>query len=167
MRVDANIAGYAGRRANEGHHHNSTLLPVGSRDDALAVLARALPGVDIEAVELHRAPGRAKWRSPLRWWSFRIGSDDDVFVAHSGVLTRTIAVMRHQKIQSVRLSMGPWQRALRLATVELHSTHGPVKVTAPLRGVTQAREIVDSEARRAREGRATSGPEQWMAAVPS
>ncbi len=50
VRVDANIAGYAGHRAEDGRQHNSVLLPVGTRAQALLVVGRALPGVDIDAV---------------------------------------------------------------------------------------------------------------------
>ena len=162
VRVDANIAGYAGRRADEGSHHNSVLLPVGSRQQALVVLSRALPGVDVDAVEMHAVPARAKWRSPLRWWTLHAGSDASVFAVRSGVFTKTLALMRHEKIQSVQLAVGPWQRLLGLATVELHSTHGPVKVVAADRDIAEARRILDVEAALAREGRAGSGHERWM-----
>jgi putative membrane protein len=167
VRVDADIAGYAGRRANEGRQHNSTLLPVGSRAQARAVIARLLPEVDIEAVPLHRAPARAFFRSPLRWWAFAAGSDEHVIVVRRGVLTRTLAFMRHEKIQSVAMVVGPWQRALRLATVEVHSTHGPVHVVAAHRDVTEARRVVDAEATRARHARAGARPDRWMTASPS
>lgn len=165
VRVEANIAGYAGRRADEGQHHNSVLLPVGSRVQALAVLSRVLPGVDIDAIELRRVPGRAKWRSPLRWWTYRAGSDVAVFAVRSGVFTSRYALMRHEKIQSVRLSVGPWQRLLRLATVELHSTHGPVNVVAADRDAIEARKILDVEATLARRARASTGEQRWMLRV--
>jgi putative membrane protein len=166
VRVEANIAGYAGRRADEGHEHNSTLLPVGSRAQADLIIARVLPGVDVSDVDMHRVPGRAKWRSPLRWWTFRAGSNEQVFAVRSGVLTSVHAVMRHEKIQSVGLSMGPVQRILRLATVHVHSTHGPVDVVAPDRDLAEARRLVDVEATRARLGRAAAAPERWMAGGP-
>jgi len=162
VRVEANIAGYAGHRAEEGQHHNSVLLPVGSRRQALVVLSRALPGVDVDAIDLHRVPARAKWRSPLRWWTLRAGSDASVFAVRGGVFTTTMALMRHEKIQSVRLTVGPWQRMLRLATVELHSTHGPVKVVAADRDVFEARRILDVEAALARQARAGADGERWM-----
>ena len=167
VRVDANIAGYAGRRANEGQQHNSVLLPVGSRAQALTIVSRVLPGIDIDAVVLERVPARAKWRSPVRWWSYRAGTDDAVIAVRSGVLTKVHAVMRHEKIQSVRLSAGPWERLLRLATVQVHSTKGPVEVVLPYRDMAEARRIVDVEAARARHGRAVASPERWMTAEPS
>jgi putative membrane protein len=164
VRLDANIAGYAGRRAEEGHQHNSVLLPVGSRVQALAVLRRALPGVDVDAVVLTRVPGRAKWRSPLLWWTYRAGADDTVVVARSGLLTKVFAVMRHEKIQSVRLAAGPWQRLLRIATVHIDSTKGPVHVVLRHRDVTESRLILDVEVEHARRARATRVPDRWMTA---
>jgi putative membrane protein len=162
VRVDANIAGYAGRRAEEGRQHNSVLLPVGSRTQALAVLSRVLPGVDIDALDMMRVPSRAKWRAPLRWWTFRAGSDEAVVAVRSGLLTKVHAVMRHEKIQSVALSAGPWQRALGLATVHMHSTKGPVDVVLPYRDAGEGRRILDVEAARARHGRALATPDRWM-----
>src|SRR5665213_4234592 len=70
---------------------------------------RALPGVDIDTVPMTRVPGRAKWRSPLLWWTYRAGADEAIVSVRSGLLTKAHAVMRHEKIQSVRLSVGPWQ----------------------------------------------------------
>jgi putative membrane protein len=167
VRVEANIAGYAGRRADEGNHHNSTLLPVGSRAQADVILARVLPGIDISDVDMRRVPSRARWRSPLRWWTFRAGSNDQVFVVRSGVLTSVRAVMRHEKIQSVALSVGPLQRLLRLGTLHVHSTHGPVDVIAPDRDIAEARRLLDEEATRARQGRAAAAPDRWMSADPA
>jgi putative membrane protein len=165
VRVDANIAGYAGRRAEEGREHNSVLLPVGSRQAALAVIARVLPGIDIDAVPMTRPPGRAALRSPFLWFTYRAGADSAVFAVRSGLFRRVYAVIMHGKIQSVRLSAGPWERLLGLATVAVHSTHGPVEVVARYREPAEARRLVDGEAVLARTGRASAPPDRWMTAV--
>jgi len=162
VRVDANIAGYAGHRAEEGRQHNSVLLPVGSRTQALLVVSRVLPGVDIDAVNMTRVPSRAKWRSPLLWWTYRAGADDAIVGVRSGLLTRVHAVMRHEKIQSVRLSAGLWQRVLRLATVHVDSTKGPVSVVLRHRDLAEGRRILDLEVVRAERGRALRAPDRWM-----
>jgi putative membrane protein len=164
VKVEANIAGYAGHRAEEGKQHNSVLLPVGSREQALAILRRVLPRVDIDAVPLTRVPSRAKWRAPLRWWTYRAGADDAVIVVRSGIFTTVLAAMRHEKIQSVRLTAGPWQRALRLATVHADSTKGPVDVVLHHRDIVECRHIVDIESALARQARAARGPDRWMIA---
>jgi putative membrane protein len=166
VRVDANIAGYAGHRAEDGRQHNSVLLPVGTRAQALLVVGRALPGVDIDAVAMTRVPARAKWRSPLLWWTYRAGADEAIVSVRSGLLTKVHAVMRHEKIQSVRLSVGPWQRALRLATVHVDSTKGPVDVVLHHRDLGESRRIVDAEVLRAERGRALRMPDRWMTTSP-
>jgi putative membrane protein len=125
-------------------------------------MRRVLPGVDASNIDMLRVPSRARWRSPLRWWTFRAGATEQVFAVRSGVLTSQYAVMRHEKIQSVALSVGPLQRLLRLATVHVHSTHGPVEMVAPDRDIAEARRILDVEATLARQGRADAGPERWM-----
>jgi putative membrane protein len=162
VRVDANIAGYAGHSADEGRQHNSVLLPVGSRAQALLVVSRVLPGVNIDAVPMTRVPSRAKWRSPLLWWTYRAGADEAIVGVRSGFLTRVHAVMRHEKIQSVRLSAGLWQRVLRLATVHIDSTKGPVSVVLHNRDIAEGRRIVDIEVVRAERGRALRAPDRWM-----
>ncbi|HEY3925712.1 MAG TPA: PH domain-containing protein [Acidothermaceae bacterium] len=162
VRVDANIAGYAGHRADDGRQRNSVLLPVGSREQALLVISRALPDVDIDAVPMTGVPARAKWRSPLLWWTYRAGADDAVVSVRSGLLTKVHAVMRHEKIQSVRLAVGPWERALRLATVHVDSTKGPVHVVLRHRDLSEGRRIVDAEVLRAERARALRMPDRWM-----
>jgi putative membrane protein len=109
-----------------------------------------------------RVPARAKWRSPLLWWTYRAGADDAIVSVRSGLLTKVHAIMRHEKIQSVRLSAGPWQRALRLATVHVDSTKGPVDVVLRHRDLGEGRRIVDAEVLRAERGRALRMPDRWM-----
>jgi putative membrane protein len=167
VRVDANIAGYAGHRAEEGHQRNSVLLPVGSRQQALLVVGLVLPGIDIDAIPLTAVPARAKWRSPLRWWTYRAGADDTVIAARSGVFTKVFAVMRHEKMQSVRLSAGPWERFLKLATVHVDSTKGPVELALRYRDIGESRRILDAEVIMASRARAARRPDQWMTSVAS
>jgi putative membrane protein len=162
VRVDANIAGYAGHLAEEGRQHNSVLLPVSSRAQALLVIGRVLPGVDIDAIPMTPVPSRAKWRSPLLWWTYSAGADESIVGVRSGLLTKVHAVMRHEKIQSVRLSSGLWQRALRLASVHVDSTKGPVHVVLRHRDLLEGRRIVDGEVVRAERGRALRLPDRWM-----
>jgi putative membrane protein len=89
-----------------------------------------------------------------------------VFAARRGLLRRELDVMPHGKTQSVRLTQGPWQRRLRLATVHLDTTPGPVHVNAAHRDALEARAIVEAQAERARAGRRAAGPERWMTAAP-
>ena len=124
--VRMNVAGY-GRSESA---RQTMLIPVADRQYAEAFVGWLLGGVDLAHIPLSRPPRRAALRVP-GWWRFELaGADDRLFVVHHGMLSRTVDVVPHQRTQSLRLTAGPWQRALRLATVHLDSTKGPVKTRA-------------------------------------
>jgi putative membrane protein len=75
---------------------------------------------------------------------------------------RETDIVPHEKVQSVRLTQGPLQRRLRLATLHLDTTPGPVQATAPHRDEVEARQLLDAEIERARRARATARPDRWM-----
>lgn len=70
--------------------------------------------------------------------------------------------MPHAKVQSVRLTQGPWRRALRLADVHV-DTGANKTVTARLRDAEEAAELLRSQAERSRTGRRDAPPDRWMA----
>ena len=71
-------------------------------------------------------------------------------------------VVPHARTQSVRLTQGPWQRRLRLASVHVDSTPGPVRIAAKQRDETQARQIVEEQSLRAMAARAAAAPDKWL-----
>ncbi|MGD0394005.1 MAG: PH domain-containing protein [Acidimicrobiales bacterium] len=156
--VRMNVAGYAG----SGNSKSTMLLPVADRDYALALVGWLLGGVDLTGIPLERPPRRASIRAPLWWRAQLVGSDDHVFTARHGLLSRTIDVVPHERTQSVRLTSGPLQRALALATVHLDSTRGPVKIRASNRDSTEARAMLDRQVERARRARL----HQWVPSPP-
>jgi putative membrane protein len=95
-------------------------------------------------------------RAPLWWRAQLAGSDERVFVSSHGLLSRTMDIVPHERTQSVRLSAGPLQRALGLATVHLDSTRGPVRTRASNRDAGQARSMLDRQVGRARAARMTA-----------
>lgn len=161
VRVQINVAGYAGGN-DAAQKQTSVLLPVAPRATALAVIGRILPGVDPGAIPLHPAPRQAGRARPFWWRGLAWGADDQVFVASKGLFRRQLDVVPHSKTQSVRLTQGPWQRRLGLATVRLDTTPGPVVVEVAHRLVAEARELTEAQAARARAGRRGAGPERWM-----
>jgi putative membrane protein len=86
-----------------------------------------------------------------------------VFAARSGRITRRLAVIPHARTQSVRLTQGPWERALALASVHVDSTPGPVKVSGRHLDAMTARRIVDEQVVRAGQGRSTDRTTRWAA----
>lgn len=141
---------------------NSVLVPVAPRTAAEAVIARVLPGVRVpDARELSRPPGRA-WRVVPWWWrGYGLVVTDAVFAARHGLLRRTLSLVPHAKVQSVRLTQGPWSRLWRLASVHV-DTGADETVTARLRDAQEAAELLLAQAERSRTGRRTARPDRWM-----
>ncbi|HVX20636.1 MAG TPA: PH domain-containing protein [Acidimicrobiales bacterium] len=148
--VRMNVAGY-GR--SDSSDRQTMLIPVADRAYAEAFVGWLLGGVDLAHVPLSPPPRRAAFRAP-GWWRFELaGADDRLFVARHGMLSRTVDVVPHERTQSLRLTAGPWQRALGLATVHLDSTRGPVKTRAAHRDAAEARRMLDRQVDRARAAR--------------
>ncbi|MEE1930382.1 PH domain-containing protein [Streptomyces sp. TRM 70351] len=155
VRVELAVAG--------GDKAATVLLPVAERDVAAGVLARVLPGVDVAAAAEAARPvaPRARWAVPVWWRGYGHGVTDAVFVTRYGRLRRVVELVPHAKVQSVRLTQGPWMRRLGLADV--HVDHGANASTAArLRDAAEAHAIVGAQAERSRTGRRTARPERWL-----
>ncbi|MER6354819.1 PH domain-containing protein [Streptomyces sp. NPDC001634] len=140
---------------------NSVLMPVAPRAVAESVIAQVLPGVTVPA-SLSRPPRRAGWCLPLWWRGHGLAVTDTVFAARHGLLRRTLSLVPHAKVQSVRLSQGPWERFRRVADVHV-DTGANKTVTARLRDAEEAAALLYAQADRSRTGRRDARPERWMA----
>ena len=92
------------------------ILPVGTRSEALRLIARILPGAETAR---SRPPARARWKSPLRYRHLSAGIDATYAITTSGRLRRATDLVPLAKVQSIRLVEGPVQRAMHLATIHL------------------------------------------------
>ncbi|MFB8246143.1 PH domain-containing protein [Streptomyces sp. NPDC055952] len=152
VRVELDVAGSA----------NSVLLPVAPRAIAEDVVTRVLPGVTVpDAAVVSPSPRRARWCVPVWWRGYGLAVTDAVFAARSGLLRRTLALVPHAKVQSVRLSQGPWERARGVADVHVDTGAGKT-VTARLRDAAEARVLLAAQAERSRTGRRDARPDRWM-----
>lgn len=151
VRVELDVAGSS----------NSVLVPVAPREIAEAVIGRVLPGVTVPA-SLSRPPRRAGWCLPFWWRGYGIAVTDSVFVSRHGLLRRSLALVPHAKVQSVRLKQGPWARFKGLADVHV-DTGANKTVTAGLRDAQEAAELLRGQAERSRTGRRDARPDRWMA----
>ncbi|MFF8592024.1 PH domain-containing protein [Streptomyces sp. NPDC015220] len=152
VRVELDVAGSS----------NSVLLPVAPREIAESVISRVLPGVTVpEASALLRPPRRARWCVPVWWRGHGITVTDTVFAARHGLLRRRLALVPHAKVQSVRLTQGPWERAWRVADVHV-DTGANRTVTARLRDAREAAGLLRAQAERSRTGRRRARPDRWM-----
>jgi putative membrane protein len=153
VRVELDVAGSA----------NSVLVPVAPREIAESVVARVLPGVTVPPPSaLSRPPRRAGWCVPLWWRGYGLAVTDTVFAARHGLLRRGLSLVPHAKVQSVRVTQGPWARFWRLADVHV-DTGANKTVTARLRDAQEAAELLRGQAERSRTGRRDARPDRWMA----
>ncbi|MDX3536517.1 PH domain-containing protein [Streptomyces sp. MB09-01] len=141
---------------------NEVLVPVASRAAAYAVIARVLPGVDLEALSFSGSPrAGSRWVVPVWWKGYALAVSPEVFAARHGRLCRRTEIVPHAKVQSVRLTQGPWTRARGLADVHV-DTGANGTVTARLRGADEAAALLAAQAVRARTSRASARPDRWM-----
>ncbi|WUL10272.1 PH domain-containing protein [Streptomyces sp. NBC_00354] len=141
---------------------NEVLVPVASRAAAQAVVARVLPGVDLEALAFGRSPRTgSRWVVPVWWKGYALAVSADVFAARKGLLCRRTEIVPHAKVQSVRLTQGPWERARGVADVHVDTGAGGT-VTARLRPAAEAADLLDAQAARSRTSRADARPDRWM-----
>ncbi|GHH91021.1 PH domain-containing protein [Streptomyces capillispiralis] len=153
VRVELDVAGSS----------NSMLLPVAPREIAESVVARVLPGVSVPPREALVPPPRpARWCVPVWWRGYGLAVTDAVFATRRGLLRRSLSLVPHAKVQSVRLVQGPWQRALGVADVHV-DTGANKSVTARLRCADEAADLLRAQAERSRTGRRDARPDRWMA----
>ncbi|MGL4174879.1 MAG: PH domain-containing protein, partial [Dermatophilaceae bacterium] len=176
-RIRVNVAGV--ERGQDQSDGQTTLLPVGTLEDTLAVLARL--GVRPDDPRLHEAlsgaggePGwvgsspRARWLGPLVWRRIGYTLGSRTIVIRSGVFTRRAVLVPHARVQSLAVSQGPLERRLRIANAIVVSTPGPVTARVPNLDQADAERFVVEVAVRSRDARRprSSGSPPLKAAVP-
>lgn len=178
-RVTVNVAGYGASASNEGQAR-ATLLPVGTRDEVLQILALVLPDPGTpRPVEVFGAgmtgrdggegfvttPRRARWLAPLAWRRNGFTVTGTALLLRSGVLWRQLVVVPHERTQSLSIDQGPVDRRVRVANLQFQTTPGPVSPRVLLADADAAWDLFHGQSVRAAEARRRSGPEQWMKPV--
>jgi putative membrane protein len=179
-RVQVNIAGYAGG-VDQDTESGSTLLPVGTRYDAISVLALVLPDLGVRDPEnpwtvveaglaaagpdqgYLLAPRRSRWVDPIGWRRSGVRVTEQALLIRRGVLVRSLDVVPHARTQSLGLTQGPVQRRLKIASFAVHSTPGPVSPVVAHLDAGTAAQLLAEQSVRAEGARNASGPERWMA----
>jgi putative membrane protein len=172
--VAVNVAGYGGGgTSTDGSISTSTLLPVGTRAEALAILGFVVRDLAPESVidagltgtgDGHgyvAAPRRARWVDPIGWRrrGFRVA--DAVLLVRRGRLHRELDVVPHARTQSCAVVQGPVLRRLGLASFELHSTPGVVAPNVEHLASDVAAALLDAQIARARTAR-TTARDAWL-----
>nr|WP_239167627.1 PH domain-containing protein [Catellatospora coxensis] len=155
LRVTLAVAGQSSVNADgrQSRAETDRLLPVATVDTARALVPLALPGLDINALPLSPVPHRARWLAPLRRRVLAAGLTEHAFATVDGLTTRQLTVVPYARIQSVRVTEGPWQRRLGLATVYV-DVAGATPAAAVHRPLAEAFAWADDLTTRARAARA-------------
>ncbi|WP_062210910.1 PH domain-containing protein [Streptomyces sp. NBRC 109706] len=159
LRVELDVAGEGNERG--------LLLPVATRATAVELLGRILPDVRLDETlaQVTTAPRRARWAVPVWRVGYGHGVTDAVFVARAGRLRRVHTLVPHAKVQSVRLTQGPWEQRLGLASIHVdQGANGTA--TARLQDAAYAADEVARQADRSRLGRRTATPDRWLTPRP-
>lgn len=154
VRVEVDVAGYSG--GGEEQALTGALLPVAPRELADQLVARVLGGP--LPPEVLRAPRRARWRAPLAHRRLGLALDDRHVLSTYGIVTTTTDVVPLAKVQSVRLTQGPWQRRLRLTSLHVDTAGRRLPGALALhRDAREAPRLLAEVSARARAARTPSG----------
>lgn len=135
-----NRAARANPNSGNDQQQNATVLPVGTREEALRVLALLAPELVERSAELLESgfarggDGDGYTTSPrraavLRWFSWRrngFAITDGAVLLRRGAIWRELVIVPTARMQSVQLTQGPLLRSLRLAAVHAHTVTGPI-----------------------------------------
>lgn len=132
--VKVSVAGYGAE--NEKGAGTTQLLPVGSREQALSLLALVSP-LDATTIgasarpegattPTFTSPPVARWVSPVDLHQQAVTLLADAVVVHRGRLGRRVSVIDPSHIQELSLTRGPLQQLFGLCTVRFDLVPGPV-----------------------------------------
>jgi putative membrane protein len=148
LRVTLAVAGQSSSAEEGRRTETDRLLPVATLATARDIVPLAIPGADPANLPFTTVPPRSRWIAPWRGKVLAAGLTEGFFGAVDGVLTRTLTMVPFERIQSVRITQGPLQRRLGLASVHADIAGGS-PVTAAHRDLAQAYTWVDELERRA------------------
>lgn len=162
-RILVNVAGTPTGGEGEGRGE-TVLLPVGTFDEALAVLHVVAPQVDAAAwaAAAHGDGPEAGWNpvstrtrrlDPLTWRRNAWRLDPAAVVLRSGRFSRSAVAVPHARIQSVTLRQGWLDVRLRVASVQVVPAPGPVRPVLDHLELADAETFLAQVAARAREAR--------------
>lgn len=179
--IRINVAGTSVSNANE-MAQRTLVLPVGTPADVHRVLALLLPDATadvepfVDAGLMGRgadggyaaAPRRAAWLRPLSWRRIGWATVDGIALLRRGAILRNLTLVPLARMQSVAVSAGPIDRALRLAKLRLHTVTGPVNPVVPAIDRAEAEQAFERFAHEAVDRAAVDTTHHWgTAAAPT
>ncbi|WP_371151509.1 PH domain-containing protein [Buchananella felis] len=182
-RVTVQVAGQSRQDGNNQKLENDiTLLPVGSREEALYALWLAVPELGLlpgespaevlaagltgqgEAAGFVVSPRGARWFNPIEFRRLGVRLAERTTLYRSGRIRRSLQVVPHVRLQGVTAKAGPLDRAAGVACLTLAVANtAPVRVQHVEAGY--AAYLQENLVRLSREDRHREAPEQWMTRV--
>ena len=174
-KVHVNVAGYGSDTSDNGSR--TVVLPVGTLDEVMAVLAVVFPDPGVEnpfevfIAGLHgtgtaegfvHSPRTARWIDPITWRRNAFRATETALLCRHGVIVRRLQVVPHERTQSLGLRQGPLMAVLGLVNFELHSTVGPIRPLVHHMSVANGLRLFDEQAARAATARRIHSREQWL-----
>ena len=137
--IRVNRASHTSSRGS-ANQANTTILPVGNLEDVTAVLKLMLPDFIGEETSAFiesgmtstgadgftNSPRRAAWLRPFSWRRNGFAIVSGSLLLRKGAIWRRLIIVPQPRLQSVGLHQGPLLRLLRLASIQLHTVHGPI-----------------------------------------
>lgn len=160
-RLRINIAGVGNAEANS-QQRETLLTPIATSPEVIELIGSVFSGADPRQLDWQHVPRSVRWRSPLQWRCLAVARTPACLWVQRGLMTRHRTTIPHARTQSLRLTQGPWERALNLATVHIDTTPGPVRVTALHRPFAEALHLLETQWIAAASTRQTDHWTHWM-----
>lgn len=171
-RVQVSLAQAA---SSDGTETADALLPVGSAQEALALVRLAVPGIaedELAALEAGLrgsgdaegwvpAPRRSRWLDPISYRRNAFQVLRAALAMRRGRVFRLLTIVPHERTQSLGISRGPLERRLTLVSFHAHSS-GSHATSLPHLDPAVAARLLAEQSERARTARRGEGPELWM-----
>lgn len=176
-RVTIDQAGYGGEQKSAA---GDVLLPVGSREQAMLALWLVLPDLGVEDPQsfteaalfgqgpeqgFTRNPSRSRIFDPLVYRRRALAITDTCLVTRDGRIRHSTVFMPHERVQSLGLKQGPWERRRGLANLHFHTVPGPVTVRLVHADADEVGALLAEAIARGAQRRENEPPERWMRRV--
>ncbi len=159
--VKVNVAGVG---VGEHEEAEGMLLPVGTLDEALRIVALAVGDIDESTLRraalgtgpdggFTTAPEGARLLDPIAWRRRGYAVSESQLVIRTGYVARSVQVVPHARVQSLTLEQGPVQRAREVASVRVVSTPGAVAPRVHHLTVAEAERLVEEQRERSTAAR--------------
>ena len=141
------------------------VLPDPGTEDPFAVFGAGLTGMDNDGGFV-TSSRTVRFLSFLTWRRNGFAVTRTALLARAGRLWRSLAVVPHERTQSMALHQGPLARRMKVADLQLHTTTGPVRPVVYQMDIATARQLFDEQSARAAAARRQSLPERWLEPRP-